>query len=683
MQVIYDKISGRSRGFGFVTMSAVEEVEEAVRKFNGYELDGRAIRVNSGPPPRREESSFGRVKGEGGPSGGGRSFDNTNRVYVGNLAWSVDNLALETLFREQGNVVEAKVVYDRESGRSRGFGFVTYSSADEVNSAIDSLNGVDLDGRNIRVSVAEAPQRRQWTISRFGEENDAYSEAATKFDADVETPEPDTSSPKTDDPKLRKKLSRVFSEDYKKTDKTILDPRGESMNQWNHLFLIAALISLAVDPLFFYLPVVGEDMCLKEDNTLKITLTLIRSIVDVFYAIKIYVRFRTAYVAPSSRLLGRGELILDSSSISERNDEYKDECVILYHASVLPKALSHDYALNALSEGLDCFLLAYQADKQFKVIGSMWYLLAIERQGLCWVQICDAETECKHRYFDCVNVNLPLREAWYPTSNVTSICADADNFKYGLVEDAVNYSVASANFLKKYCYCLWWGLRGLSSAGQELQASPFLAESLFCILIGITGLILFALLIGNMQQYLDSRTKRLEEYRVKRMDTEQWMHHRHLPHEMRERVRKHDLYKWITTRGVDEEEILKALPQDIRRDIKRYVCAELVRRVPLFDQMDERTIDAICERLKPVISTGGTCLVREGDPTNEMLFIMRGHLDSYTTGGGRSGFFNQCEIGPGDFCGEELLTWALDPRPSVLLLILTGRDTVISISGRG
>ncbi|KAK1434907.1 hypothetical protein QVD17_00662 [Tagetes erecta] len=161
VEVIYDKVSGRSRGFGFVTMSSVEEVEEAVQKFNGYELDGRALRVNSGPPPpRREESSFGGPR-EGG-RGGGRSFDNTNRVYVGNLSWSVDNLALETLFREQGNVVEAKVVYDRETGRSRGFGFVTYSSADEVNSAIDSLNGVDLDGRNIRVSAAEAPQRRQF-----------------------------------------------------------------------------------------------------------------------------------------------------------------------------------------------------------------------------------------------------------------------------------------------------------------------------------------------------------------------------------------------------------------------------------------------------------------------------------------------------------------------------------------
>lgn len=78
-------------------------------------------------------------------------------------------------------------------------------------------------------------------------------------------------------------------------------------------------------------------------------------------------------------------------------------------------------------------------------------------------------------------------------------------------------------------------------------------------------------------------------------------------------------------------------------------------------------LDAICERLKPALCTEGTVLVREGDPVNEMLFIIRGHLDSYTTNGGRAGFFNSCRIGPGDFCGEELLTWALDPRPSVIL----------------
>lgn len=92
------------------------------------------MRVNSGPPPpRREESSFRSPRGGGGSS---------NRVHVGNLAWGVDDLALENLFSEQGKVVEARVVYDRESGRSRGFGFVTYNSAEEVNNAIESLDGV-------------------------------------------------------------------------------------------------------------------------------------------------------------------------------------------------------------------------------------------------------------------------------------------------------------------------------------------------------------------------------------------------------------------------------------------------------------------------------------------------------------------------------------------------------------
>lgn len=78
--------------------------------------------------------------------------------------------------------------------------------------------------------------------------------------------------------------------------------------------------------------------------------------------------------------------------------------------------------------------------------------------------------------------------------------------------------------------------------------------------------------------------------------------------------------------------------------------------------MDERLLDAICERLKPSLFTESTYIVREGDPVDEMLFIIRGRLESVTTDGGRSGFFNRSLLKEGDFCGEELLTWALDPR---------------------
>jgi CRP-like cAMP-binding protein len=94
-----------------------------------------------------------------------------------------------------------------------------------------------------------------------------------------------------------------------------------------------------------------------------------------------------------------------------------------------------------------------------------------------------------------------------------------------------------------------------------------------------------------------------------------------------------------------------------------FVCPCIVQ-VPLFDQMDDSLLDAMCERLKPALNTEGTYIVREGDPVNEMLFIIRGKLESVTTNGGRTGFLNVGNLGPGDFCGEELLTWALDPKPS-------------------
>lgn len=67
--------------------------------------------------------------------------------------------------------------------------------------------------------------------------------------------------------------------------------------------------------------------------------------------------------------------------------------------------------------------------------------------------------------------------------------------------------------------------------------------------------------------------------RVKRRDTEQWMRHRNLTPEIVNRVRRYDQYKWVATRGVDEEDLLQSLPSDLRRDIKRQLCLELVRKV--------------------------------------------------------------------------------------------------------
>ncbi|KAJ4972749.1 hypothetical protein NE237_005923 [Protea cynaroides] len=147
-EVIYNRDTDQSRGFGFVTMSTVEEAEKAVEMFNRYEVSGRVLTVNKAAPRGSRPERVPRV------------FGSSFRMYVGNLPWQVDNARLEQVFSEHGKVMEARVVYDRETGRSRGFGFVTMSSQSELDDAIAALDGQSLDGRNIRVNVAEERPRR-------------------------------------------------------------------------------------------------------------------------------------------------------------------------------------------------------------------------------------------------------------------------------------------------------------------------------------------------------------------------------------------------------------------------------------------------------------------------------------------------------------------------------------------
>ena len=80
----------------------------------------------------------------------------STKLFVGSLPWSVDDEELKQAFEKQGTVVSAKVVKDRDTGRSRGFGFVEMGSADDAQKAIKALNDSELDGRNIVVNEAKA-----------------------------------------------------------------------------------------------------------------------------------------------------------------------------------------------------------------------------------------------------------------------------------------------------------------------------------------------------------------------------------------------------------------------------------------------------------------------------------------------------------------------------------------------
>lgn len=89
------------------------------------------------------------------PSPGPRAYGpGAHRIFVGNLSWNMDDNALLGLFRNHGNVLEARVLRDRETGSSRGFGFVAMSTAEEMKAAIAALDGTLADGRALKVSEA-------------------------------------------------------------------------------------------------------------------------------------------------------------------------------------------------------------------------------------------------------------------------------------------------------------------------------------------------------------------------------------------------------------------------------------------------------------------------------------------------------------------------------------------------
>lgn len=104
-----------------------------------------------------------------------------------------------------------------------------------------------------------------------------------------------------------------------KKKKRVLDPQGPFLQRWNKIFVLACVLAVSVDPLFFYVPIVDDDNnCFDIDKKLEKTASVLRSFTDIFYVLHIVFQFRTGFIAPSSRVFGRGVLVEDLSAIAWR-----------------------------------------------------------------------------------------------------------------------------------------------------------------------------------------------------------------------------------------------------------------------------------------------------------------------------------------------------------------------------
>ncbi|XP_042407608.1 probable cyclic nucleotide-gated ion channel 20, chloroplastic isoform X1 [Zingiber officinale] len=478
----------------------------------------------------------------------------------------------------------------------------------------------------------------------------------------------------------------------------IMNPHTKVVQRWNKFYLISCFVAIFIDPLFFFLlSVEGENKCIVFNWSLAITIAVVRSMTDFTYLLNMVLQFRLAYVAPESRVVGAGDLVDQPKKIALNylyGYFFLDFFILLplpqvMILAVLPSYMGSseaNYAKNLLRvtvllqyiPRLIRFipLLGGQSASGFifesawanfvinllmfvlagHVVGSCWYLFGLQRVNQCLQNACASSnvTSCRIM-IDCgrgVDAQED-RDSWKNESTSTS-CFDSANggFNYGIYQNLVLLST-EPSAAKRYVYSLFWGFQQISTFAGNQVPSYFPWEVLFCMAIIGLGLLLFALLIGNVQNFLQSLGRRRVEMQLRRRDVERWMSHRRLPEALRRKVRQAERFTWAAARGIEEEKLLENFPEDVQREIHRHFFGFL-NNVRIFSLMDEPMLDAVYEKLKQNLYIRGSDIFYKGGSVEKMVFVVRGKLESIGADG------NIAPLAEGDVCGEELLTWCLE-----------------------
>ncbi|KAE8735837.1 Cyclic nucleotide-gated ion channel 2 [Hibiscus syriacus] len=472
----------------------------------------------------------------------------------------------------------------------------------------------------------------------------------------------------------------------------ILDPRSGLVQRWNRVLLVARGIALAVDPMFFYTLTLmvtdGGPPCVHLDGGLAAIVTLVRTCVDAVHLWHILLQFRLAYVSKESLVIGCGKLVWDARAIAShyvrslkgfwfdffvilpvpqavfwlivpkllRQEQYKLIMTILlamflfqflpkvYHSLCLMRRMRKvtGYIFGTIWWGFGLNLIAYFIASH--VAGGCWYVLATQRVVTCLEQQCRRSARCNIS-FSCSNrvrsqYPLPASRCGGNSTLMTkSFCFDPDGpFRYGIYEPAL--PVISSNSLAvKILYPIFWGLLNLSSFGNELSPTS-----------------------SPLEVFLHVVMANRKKLQLRHRDVEWWMRRRQLPSGLRQRVRHFESKAWVTRGGEEEMKWIEELPDGLRRDIKRYLCLDLIKKVPLFQSLDDLILDNICDRVKPLVYSKDEKIIREGDPVLRMVFIVTGRVT-------RSQCLSKGKIAtsilePGGFLGDELFLWCLR-RPFV------------------
>lgn len=494
---------------------------------------------------------------------------------------------------------------------------------------------------------------------------------------------------------------------------TVLDPRTQRVQRWNRALLLARGVALAVDPLFFYALSIGRggSPCLYMDGGMAAFVTVLRTCVDAVHLFHLWLQFRLAYVSRESLVVGCGKLVWDARAIAShyigslkgfwfdifvilpvpqavfwlvvpkliREEQIKLIMTIMlfiflfqflpkvYHSISLMRRMQKvtGFIFGTIWWGFGLNLIAYFIASH--VAGGCWYVLAIQRVVSCLQKQCQRNARCnlslscsEEVCYQFLSSAGSIGDSCGGNSTFTvrkPLCLDGSGpYNYGIFKLALPV-VSSNSAAVKILYPIFWGLMTLSTFGNDLEPTSHWLEVIFSICMVLSGLLLFTLLIGNIQVFLHAVMAKKRTMQLRCRDMEWWMKRRQLPSQLRHRVRYFERQKWATMGEQDEMELIKDLPEGLRRDIKRYLCLDLIKKVPLFHNLDDLILDNICDRVKPLVFSKNEKIIREGDPVQRMIFLVRGRVKRSQSLS--RGMVTTTVLEPGGFLGDELLSWCL------------------------
>ncbi|XP_062074777.1 probable cyclic nucleotide-gated ion channel 10 [Humulus lupulus] len=547
----------------------------------------------------------------------------------------------------------------------------------------------------------------------------------------------------------------------------ILNPWTAYPRVWHKIFLVSCLIGVSIDPLFLYIPIVNDNKkCLDIDNNIKNIFLALRCVTDFSYVLHII--FRLQIALSMSKELGQSiftgfpwsYLLIDVLAILP----LPQVVVLVYFPEITGsksllarKFLGLLLLLQYVPRILRVYLSAKELGRTYDsltqrvwvrgafffslyiisghVFGAFWYFYSTFRETACWHNFCKAlgSQECVPGPFDCRGnhfiKNLTKLDQYCPINPPNSAI-----FDFGIFSHAIESRIVSqTDFLRKFSSSFWWGLKNLSSFGQNLDTSSNVQENIFAVLISILGLLLFLYLIGTLQTYMQLETTKSEEARIKisikQPEIDSYLStHDQLPPQKKKIIKRyltrkiregkdfdvrhlfslleehsdHGLHKsetfsawvnkildvnkhekkaieqansWISKNGipndikpkilkyvqlrlqegkdVDIEHVLDILPSKLGMSIKKHMCFPVLRKVPLFQNMDDYVYESICNSLKPVIYSEKSYIIRKGEPLDMVLLITQGVVWSFGTS-------SMVRLQRGDYYGNELVEWQLN-----------------------